>query len=268
VDELGNHDAEVQSGRRFSEAPAFEQARRVAGKNGTALHFERLDASVVDPTDEAESAPKIYANLNQLAPSGSAATIALWLKMNGNFVGFDMVYWAGTDGNGAGGEDDADGPDFDPHHEIYMRAEAVDSTSFQMRMGSTPSFLVDIDADRIPRPPGELPTTVNPCSRNVSLPLDEWNHLVMTFANLSNPTNPSLIRDVTDFSVYVNGEQVFSEQGCHSLNVERIRAAFLGRVELATNDIGIDDGDIDDFMLFDRVLLPAEVAQLFAAQNN
>jgi cysteine-rich repeat protein len=268
ADALGNHDAQVQLGRRFAEAPPFEEALRVPGKNGTALHFQRLGTDVVDPTDEAETQPKVYANLNNLVPDPSAATIALWLRMNGNFVGFDMVYWAGTDGNGAGGEDDASGPDFDPHHEVYMRATAVSDTTFEVLLGSTPSFLVDIATDRIPRPPGELPTTTNPCSRTVSLPLNEWNHLAMTFQNLSNPGDPARIVDVTNFAVYVNGQQVFAEEGCHSINVNRVRAAFLGRVELASNDIGIDDGDIDDFMLFDRVLTPVEVNQLFAAQDN
>lgn len=231
--------------------------------------FIRLKRSTgqKDPTNADYNDPVQYVELpNQ--PDPSALTISVWARhpkseeVAPSSTG--MLVWFGSDGDGHGGLEGSE--TIAPHHELWLRRQGVheDGLRFRMSIGFTPSYLVDMPAYSIPAPtppPSEVPS----CFSNVYLNFDDWHHVALTVVNLQSPNGAHLVEPLGNYTLYINGVKHASAQGSYTVNTERFRSAFLGRSELLDNPHSWM-GEVDDFMMFDRVLSDAEVRALYEAQ--
>lgn len=231
--------------------------------------FIRLKRSTgqKDPTNADYNDPVQYVELpNQ--PDPSALTISVWARhpkseeVAPSSTG--MLVWFGSDGDGHGGLEGSE--TIAPHHELWLRRQGVheDGLRFRMSIGFTPSYLVDMPAYSIPAPtppPSEVPS----CFSNVYLNFDDWHHVALTVVNLQSPNGAHLVEPLGSYTPYVNGVKHASAQGRYTVSTERFRSAFLGRSELLDNPHSWM-GEVDDFMMFDRVLSDAEVRALYEAQ--
>lgn len=89
--------------------------------------------------------------------------------------------------------------------------------------------------------------------------------MALTVVNLQSPNGAHLVEPLGSYTLYLNGVKHASAQGRYTVNTERFRSAFLGRSELLDNPHSWM-GEVDDFMMFDRVLSDAEVRALYEAQ--
>lgn len=266
-DELGGEAALVKWGRRWNTAPGFEGGF-VASPEQEGEGFVRVVYSTgeVDPTDSAGSSPIQYVDLGKQWPSPEAATLSLWARRVATTNAKGLLLWMGSDGDGAGGTETV-GDGWSPNHEIWMRYEGKeDATKYGLSMGVAASHIIDISGALITPKPDPVPPETK-CSKSVDLEYGQWHHLVLTFRNLQNPEGAGLVRPVTKYTAYVNGAQIHTKDDCHSVNLERFTAAFLGRAEFKSNNTSWL-GDIDDFMQFGTELTAEQVAALYEAQRD
>ena len=262
---VGEQEATIRYGKRYLKAPLFDGA--FVPSPGTQGGYLRLGRSAgVDPTDEDTMAPVQFAEMGTLIPNGTAATISVWFRRAVASSSKGVLLWLGSDGDGAAGAEFPSNDTFSPHHEIWMRHERQDPTqptAFLLNVGLAASYALDVEEYEVPRPTPLPPETK--CRAQVRLTYGDWHHVVLTLTNLQNPAGASIIDRVTEYSAYANGVRFAREEGCHSLNLARFRAAFLGRAEYHANELSWH-GDVDNFMLFDRVLADEEVAALYREQ--
>jgi hypothetical protein len=148
-----------------------------------------------------------------------------------------------------------------------MRYEGPDddATKYVMSLGFAASYVIDITEPAIEQP-SPLPEDAK-CRSTVRATYGDWHHFVLTFRNLQNPDGAGLVRPVTDYTAYLDGQRFAGATGCYSVNVERFRAGFLGRSEARSNSTSWR-GDVDNFMMFSRELNEAEVLQIYSSQKK
>lgn len=257
--------AVVEYGRRWDKDVPFTDAFRTRdGETDGYIHLQH--SSGVDPTDEAETNPIQYVDLGDIRPSASRATISMWAYRTSKSTSTGLLLWMGSEGDGAGGSEMYDDL-WSPNHEIWMRYDGPDEDglTYSMSMGYSPSVQVDISEPAIPKP-DPMPAEAK-CRSNAHVTFGAWHHLVLTFKNLQNPDNPAEIRPVGEYVGYVDGQRVMGATDCYSVNLERFRAAFLGRAEIKTSTPSWR-GDVDNFMMYSRELSAEEVSDLYNSQKR
>lgn len=256
----------VEYGRRYSRDVPYTDAF-VAPTDEASGHIHLNNAAGTDPTDPEATNPIVYVDLMDARPSATQLSLSVWARRTKTSTGQPLLLWLGSNGDGAGGyavDDDLWAPD----HEIWMRYESTDSADpnkFNMSIGFAPSYIVDIADDFITKPSPEPETTK--CRNSAKVTIGDWHHYVLTIQNLQNPDGASLIRPVATYVSYVDGQRAGGASECYSVNIDRFKAAFIGRSELATNN-GSWGGDVDNFMMYSRVLTEAEVSQLYTSQRK
>ncbi len=263
---VGDATAEVEYGRRWSrDVPYTDAFVLPEGSTDGYLRLQRL--SGVDPTDETQSDPVQYLDLQDLRPSGNRATISMWARRSSTSSAEGLLLWMGSEGDGAGGFEVSDGL-WSPNHEIWIRYEgpySEDPTKYELNMGFAASHAIDITEPAIPQP-DPMPEETK-CRNAARVTYNDWHHFVLTFKNLQNPDGAGLIRPVAEYTAYVDGQRVSGATECHTVNLSRFRAAFLGRSEFITNAPSWR-GEVDNFMMYSRELSESEVSDVYEAQKK
>lgn len=266
VDFAGRGTVAVEYGRRYSFDIPYTDAF-VPATDESDGYIELNRATGVDPTDEEDTNPIVYVDLQDMRPSGNQLTLSVWGRRASQSNEKPLLLWMGSDGDGAGGWQNVDG-EWAPHHEVWMRSESAvegEPDKYNMTLGFTPSYIHDIAEYAIPIPSPEPETAA--CRSVGKVTLGEWHHFVLTIKNLQNPDGASLIRPVARYVAYVDGQRTGGASECYSVNLERFRAAFLGRTEFASSASSWK-GDVDNFMIYSRELNEEEVADLYASQKK
>lgn len=262
---VGDATGAVEYGRRWERNVPFSEAFRVPeGSTDGYIHLQQ--SSGVDPTDEAETSPVQYVNLLESHPSAARATISLWARRSSKSASTALLFWMGSEGDGAGGYKLYDAL-WSPNHEIWMRYEGPDedTTKYVMNLGFGPSYAIDITEPAIEEP-DPLPASVK-CRSSVRATYDDWHHFVLTFENLQNPDGAGLIRPVGEYTAYMDGQRFGGASECHTVNLDRFKAGLLGRAEARSNSTSWR-GDIDNYMMFSRELTDDEVSELYNSQKK